>query len=112
MHLRVHLCVFTRTVLLVSPDEDVPPEVQSVSEQLSSTVSSIRDVTITLIQHSFQAVLGTKHNLQALHAALQVTTNTACHFVSYFLFFRRTLKQASCSSRQSSLRSWSSSWRQ
>ncbi|XP_040012019.1 phosphoinositide 3-kinase regulatory subunit 5-like isoform X2 [Xiphias gladius] len=61
----------TMTVLLVSPDEDVPPEVQSVSEQLSSTVSSIRDVTITLIQHSFQAVLGTKHNLQALHAALQ-----------------------------------------
>ncbi|XP_034449800.1 phosphoinositide 3-kinase regulatory subunit 5-like [Hippoglossus hippoglossus] len=61
----------TMTVLLVSPDEDVPPEVQLVSEQLSSTQSSNRDVITTLIQHSFQAVLGTKYDLQALHAALQ-----------------------------------------
>lgn len=61
----------TLTVLLVSPDEDVPPEVQSVSEQLSCTQSSNRDVIITLIQHSFQAVLGTKYQLQALRTALQ-----------------------------------------
>ncbi|XP_035036988.2 phosphoinositide 3-kinase regulatory subunit 5 [Hippoglossus stenolepis] len=61
----------TMTVLLVSPDEDVPPEVQLVSQQLSSTQSSNRDVITTLIQHSFQAVLGTKYDLQALHAALQ-----------------------------------------
>ncbi|XP_060946280.1 phosphoinositide 3-kinase regulatory subunit 5-like [Limanda limanda] len=59
------------TVLLVSPEEDVPPEVQLVSEQLSSTQSSNRDVLTTLILHSFQAVLGTKYDLQALHAALQ-----------------------------------------
>ncbi|XP_069380771.1 phosphoinositide 3-kinase regulatory subunit 5-like [Paralichthys olivaceus] len=61
----------TMTVLLVSPEEDVPPEVQSVSEQLSSTQSSNRDVLTTLIQHGFQAVLGNKYELQALHAALQ-----------------------------------------
>lgn len=60
-------------VLLVSPDDDVPPEVQSVSEQLSSTRHSSRDVTITLILHSFQAALGFKQDLQALQAALQVT---------------------------------------
>nr|XP_046271005.1 phosphoinositide 3-kinase regulatory subunit 5-like isoform X2 [Scatophagus argus] len=60
----------TITVLLVSPDEDVPPEVQSVSEQLSSTQHSSRDVTIILILHSLQAALGTKHDLQALHTAL------------------------------------------
>uniref|UniRef100_A0A8D2ZQE1 Phosphoinositide 3-kinase regulatory subunit 5 n=1 Tax=Scophthalmus maximus TaxID=52904 RepID=A0A8D2ZQE1_SCOMX len=73
LSLWVHPCVFIRTVLLVSPDEDVPPEVQSVSEQLSCTQSSNRDVIITLIQHSFQAVLGTKYQLQALRTALQVT---------------------------------------
>lgn len=61
----------TMTVLLVSSDEDSPPEVQSVSEQLSSTQHSSRDVTITLILHSFQAALGTNQDLQALHAALQ-----------------------------------------
>ncbi|XP_044038341.1 phosphoinositide 3-kinase regulatory subunit 5-like isoform X2 [Siniperca chuatsi] len=64
-------CSKTMTVLLVNADEDVPPEVQSVSEQLSSTKHSNRDVTIILILHGFQAALGTKHDLQALHAALQ-----------------------------------------
>eukprot|EP00064_Thunnus_orientalis_P003446 superscaffoldBa00000280_g3455 len=61
----------TRTVLLLSPDEDVPPEVQSVSEQLSSTQQSNRDVTVTLILHGFQAALGTKYDLHALRIALE-----------------------------------------
>uniref|UniRef100_A0A3P8TCG3 Phosphoinositide 3-kinase regulatory subunit 5 n=1 Tax=Amphiprion percula TaxID=161767 RepID=A0A3P8TCG3_AMPPE len=64
-------CSKTITVLLVSPDDDVPPEVQSVSEQLTSTQQSSRDITISLILHSFQAALGSEHNLQALHNALQ-----------------------------------------
>ncbi|XP_070778965.1 phosphoinositide 3-kinase regulatory subunit 5-like [Enoplosus armatus] len=64
-------CSKTMTVLLVSADEDVPPEVQSVSEQLSSTEHSNRDIAITLILHGFQAALGPKRDLQALHAALQ-----------------------------------------
>ncbi|KAA8585642.1 hypothetical protein FQN60_004336 [Etheostoma spectabile] len=61
----------TMTVLLVSPDEDVPLEVQSVSEQLGCTAPSSRDVAILLIVHGFQATLGTDHDPQALHAALQ-----------------------------------------
>ncbi|KAG8006442.1 Phosphoinositide 3-kinase regulatory subunit 5 [Nibea albiflora] len=61
----------TIMVLLVSPDDDVPPEVQSVSKQLSSTERSNRDVIITLILHGFQAALGTEHDLRALHTALQ-----------------------------------------
>ncbi|XP_026181826.1 phosphoinositide 3-kinase regulatory subunit 5-like isoform X2 [Mastacembelus armatus] len=61
----------TMTVLLVSPEEDVPPEVQSVSEQLSSTQHCNRDVTITLLLHAFQAALGPNRDLQALHATLQ-----------------------------------------
>ncbi|XP_041812743.1 phosphoinositide 3-kinase regulatory subunit 5-like isoform X2 [Chelmon rostratus] len=61
----------TITVLLVSPDEDVPPEVQSVSERLSSTHQSSRDIAIILILHGFQAALGTKHDLQELYTALQ-----------------------------------------
>ncbi|XP_074511663.1 phosphoinositide 3-kinase regulatory subunit 5-like isoform X2 [Sebastes fasciatus] len=65
-------CSKTITVLLVSPDEDVPPEVQSVSEQLSSTKhSSSREVTTVLILHAFQAALGTDHDMQGLHAVLQ-----------------------------------------
>ncbi|XP_070703680.1 phosphoinositide 3-kinase regulatory subunit 5-like isoform X2 [Pempheris klunzingeri] len=64
-------CSKTMIVLLVSPDEDIPPEVQSVSEQLSRAQHSNRDVTIPLIMHSFQAALGTKYDLQALHSVLQ-----------------------------------------
>ncbi|XP_073349735.1 phosphoinositide 3-kinase regulatory subunit 5-like isoform X2 [Pagrus major] len=64
-------CSKTITVLLVSQDEDFPPEVQAVSEQLSSTQTSNRDVAITLIVHAFQAALGTQLDLQALHTALQ-----------------------------------------
>ncbi|KAM6905472.1 phosphoinositide 3-kinase regulatory subunit 5-like [Xenentodon cancila] len=60
----------TIMVLLVSPDNDIPPEVELASEQLSTTHHSSRDVTITLILHSFQAVLGPKHDLHALHGAL------------------------------------------
>uniref|UniRef100_A0A665UPL3 Phosphoinositide 3-kinase regulatory subunit 5 n=1 Tax=Echeneis naucrates TaxID=173247 RepID=A0A665UPL3_ECHNA len=86
----------TKTVLLVSPDDDVPPEVQSVSEQLSSTQPSNRDVTVTLIQHSFQAALGAKLDLQALQTTLQVTDP---HSTPPYLFdfdFGCTQKQASC----------------
>lgn len=79
----VSLCVFIRTVLLVSPDEDAPPEVQSVFKQLSGTHPCNRDVTLTLIQHSFQAALGSKHNLQALNATLQVTH---LHHISLYVF--------------------------
>ncbi|XP_068575242.1 phosphoinositide 3-kinase regulatory subunit 5-like [Cebidichthys violaceus] len=61
----------TITVLLVNPDEDVPPEVQSVSEQLSSTQHSNRDATIVLIQRCFQAALGAHRDQRALHTALQ-----------------------------------------
>ncbi|KAM9784490.1 phosphoinositide 3-kinase regulatory subunit 5-like isoform X2 [Syngnathus typhle] len=61
----------TMIVLLVSPDEDIPPEVQSVSKQLSVSRQSKRDITITLILHSFQAALGTKVHLQGLRDALQ-----------------------------------------
>ncbi|XP_054463201.1 phosphoinositide 3-kinase regulatory subunit 5-like [Anoplopoma fimbria] len=64
-------CSKTMTVLLVNPDEDVPPEVQSVSEQLNSTKHSSRDVTIILILHCFQAALGANHDLRALRTALQ-----------------------------------------
>ncbi|XP_020561133.1 phosphoinositide 3-kinase regulatory subunit 5 [Oryzias latipes] len=58
-------------VLLLNPDEDIPPEVQLASEQLSKACSSPRDIAITLILHSFQAVLGAKHDLQAVHTALE-----------------------------------------
>ncbi|XP_078125935.1 phosphoinositide 3-kinase regulatory subunit 5-like isoform X2 [Sander vitreus] len=61
----------TMTVLLVSPDEVVPQEVQSVSEQLSGTAPSSRDIAVLLIVRGFQAALGTDHDPQALHTALQ-----------------------------------------
>ncbi|KAM3598156.1 uncharacterized protein V6R79_014394 [Siganus canaliculatus] len=64
-------CSKTITVLLLSPDDDVPAEIQSVSEQLSSSRHSGRDVAITLILHGFQAVLGPEQDRQELHAALQ-----------------------------------------
>lgn len=67
----VHLD-FISMVLLVNPDEEIPLEVQNVSKQLSSTQLSNREVSISLILHCFQAALGTKYNLQALHTALQV----------------------------------------
>lgn len=81
---------FISTVLLVSPDEDVPPEVQSVSEQLSSTKhSSSREVTTVLILHAFQAALGTDHDMQGLHAVLQVTNqwDLGCTIPLLFFFF-------------------------
>lgn len=59
-------------VLLVSPDEDILPEVQSVSERLCSTQLSNRDVTVLLILRCFQSVLGAEHALGALHVALLV----------------------------------------
>ncbi|XP_057673322.1 phosphoinositide 3-kinase regulatory subunit 5-like [Corythoichthys intestinalis] len=61
----------TMMVLLVSPDEDIPPEIQSVTKQLSTSHQSRRDIIITLILHSFQAALGTKIHLQRLRDALQ-----------------------------------------
>lgn len=73
-------------VLLVSPDEDIPLEVQSVSEQLSRTQLSSRDVAILLILHCFQAALGPDHNRQALHTALQVTNHSLNSFNAQFLF--------------------------
>uniref|UniRef100_UPI0037E8953A phosphoinositide 3-kinase regulatory subunit 5-like isoform X1 n=2 Tax=Semicossyphus pulcher TaxID=241346 RepID=UPI0037E8953A len=64
-------CSKTIMLLLVSPDEDVHQEVHSVSEQLSRTHHSHRDVTILLTLQGFQAVLGPRLDLQALHSALQ-----------------------------------------
>uniref|UniRef100_A0AAQ4QYP2 Phosphoinositide 3-kinase regulatory subunit 5 n=1 Tax=Gasterosteus aculeatus aculeatus TaxID=481459 RepID=A0AAQ4QYP2_GASAC len=61
----------TITVLLVNPDECVPPEVRSISEKISGARRSGRDVAITLVLHSFQASLGATCDLRALHAALQ-----------------------------------------
>uniref|UniRef100_A0A673BLK3 Phosphoinositide 3-kinase regulatory subunit 5 n=1 Tax=Sphaeramia orbicularis TaxID=375764 RepID=A0A673BLK3_9TELE len=72
----------TITVLLVSPDEDIPAEVQSVSDQLSNIQHTNRDVIITLIIHAFQAALGTKLDLQLLHTALQVINR--CILVTVF----------------------------
>ncbi|CAN9505794.1 unnamed protein product [Ophioblennius macclurei] len=62
----------TIMVLLVSPDDNVPAEVRSVSEQLSTSHHSSRELTTTLILHSFQAALGAACNLQALRAALEM----------------------------------------
>ncbi|XP_077475237.1 phosphoinositide 3-kinase regulatory subunit 5-like isoform X2 [Stigmatopora argus] len=62
----------TMMVLLVSPDEDISPEIQSVSKQLSASHQSRRDIITTLILQSFQAVLGTKIHLQRLRDALQM----------------------------------------
>lgn len=65
----------------MSPDDDVPPEVQLVSEKLSSTQRSNDDVTITLILHSFQAALGTKHDLKELRSVLQVSSRRCSPFL-------------------------------
>lgn len=72
LSLYVTVCVcLIRTVLLVNPDECVPPEVRSISEKMSGARRSGRDVAITLVLHSFQASLGATCDLRALHAALQ-----------------------------------------
>ena len=62
-----------RTVLLVGPVEDVPPEVRSVTDQLISSQDSCKDVSVLLILHAFQAALGSNQKLQTLRCALQVT---------------------------------------
>ncbi|XP_015245868.1 PREDICTED: phosphoinositide 3-kinase regulatory subunit 5 isoform X1 [Cyprinodon variegatus] len=64
-------CSKTIMVLLVSPDNDAPQEVQLASEQLSTIHYSNRNIVITLILHSFQAAFGTGLDLKALNAALQ-----------------------------------------
>ncbi|XP_072225476.1 phosphoinositide 3-kinase regulatory subunit 5-like isoform X1 [Leuresthes tenuis] len=64
-------CSKTIMVLMLSPDDEDPPEVQSASVQLSTTHHSSSDIRTTLILHSFQAALGNKHDQQALRTALQ-----------------------------------------
>uniref|UniRef100_A0A672JVT2 Phosphoinositide 3-kinase regulatory subunit 5 n=1 Tax=Sinocyclocheilus grahami TaxID=75366 RepID=A0A672JVT2_SINGR len=59
------------TVLLMNPAE-VPAEFLSLAEQLSGAEVSQRESSITLIKHSYQAVLGTKYPLQTISGALQV----------------------------------------
>uniref|UniRef100_A0A8C2IRC3 Phosphoinositide 3-kinase regulatory subunit 5 n=1 Tax=Cyprinus carpio TaxID=7962 RepID=A0A8C2IRC3_CYPCA len=59
------------TVFLMNPAE-VPAEFLSVAEQLSGAEVSQRESSITLIKHSYQAVLGTKYPLQTISSALQV----------------------------------------
>ncbi|XP_024271430.1 phosphoinositide 3-kinase regulatory subunit 5-like isoform X3 [Oncorhynchus tshawytscha] len=73
----------TMTVLLMSLGKDVPPELMSVSEQLSGVCHSQRDTSITLIKHAFQAALGTKYPLQILHHALQLVTAEALETAAY-----------------------------
>lgn len=51
---------------------EVPAEFLSVAEQLSGAEVSQRESSVTLIKHSFQAVLGTKYPLQSISGALQV----------------------------------------
>uniref|UniRef100_A0A673L0X3 Phosphoinositide 3-kinase regulatory subunit 5 n=1 Tax=Sinocyclocheilus rhinocerous TaxID=307959 RepID=A0A673L0X3_9TELE len=53
------------TVLLMNPAE-VPAEFLSVAEQLIGAEVSQRESSITLIKHSYQAVLGTKYPLQTI----------------------------------------------
>ncbi|CAG5897427.1 unnamed protein product [Menidia menidia] len=64
-------CSKTILVLMLSADEDDPPEVQAASERLSAARHSGGDIATTLILHSLQAALGGQPDLQALHAALQ-----------------------------------------
>ncbi|KAM6957114.1 phosphoinositide 3-kinase regulatory subunit 5-like [Aplochiton taeniatus] len=64
-------CSKTITVLLVSPDEDVPPEFLSVSEQLSGVSNSQTDTSMTLITHAIQAALGAKCPVHTLYTSLQ-----------------------------------------
>uniref|UniRef100_A0A8C1TLK0 Phosphoinositide 3-kinase regulatory subunit 5 n=1 Tax=Cyprinus carpio TaxID=7962 RepID=A0A8C1TLK0_CYPCA len=66
------------TVLLMNPAE-VPAEFLSVAEQLSGAEVSQRESSITLIKHSYQAVLGTKYPLQTISSALQVHHNVLRH---------------------------------
>ncbi|XP_041672656.1 phosphoinositide 3-kinase regulatory subunit 5-like [Cheilinus undulatus] len=61
----------TITLLLVSPEDDLPQEVQSVSERLSRTKNSSRDVSVLLILQGCQAALGPTLDLQALYNVLQ-----------------------------------------
>ncbi|XP_068605872.1 phosphoinositide 3-kinase regulatory subunit 5-like [Brachionichthys hirsutus] len=61
----------TITVLLLSSDDGVPPEVQNISEQLSSARRSSRDIAVTLILHGLQAALGTELDPRALRTVLQ-----------------------------------------
>ncbi|KAM9745867.1 phosphoinositide 3-kinase regulatory subunit 5-like isoform 1-T3 [Menidia menidia] len=64
-------CSKTILVLMLSADEDDPPEVRAASERLSAARHSGGDIATTLILHSLQAALGGQPDLQALHAALQ-----------------------------------------
>uniref|UniRef100_A0A8C1CDJ0 Phosphoinositide 3-kinase regulatory subunit 5 n=1 Tax=Cyprinus carpio carpio TaxID=630221 RepID=A0A8C1CDJ0_CYPCA len=68
----------SHTVLLMNPAE-VPAEFLSVAEQLSGAEVSQRESSITLIKHSYQAVLGTKYPLQTISSALQVHHNVPQH---------------------------------
>lgn len=76
--------VLIRVLLLVSPEGDLPQEVQLASEQLSTIHYSNRNIITTLILHSFQAAFGTKQDLQALHAALQVNDKKKKKYGSHF----------------------------
>lgn len=86
------LCVYVcSVVLLVSPDEDILPEVQSVSEHLSSSQFSNRDVTVQLVLRCFQSVLGAKGNLEDLYAVLQVLGKSSNVHQTKWLFCCRSM---------------------
>ncbi|KAJ0057975.1 hypothetical protein NL108_007179 [Boleophthalmus pectinirostris] len=60
----------TMTVLLVSPEEDTPPEVKCASLQLSASQTCSRDISISLILHALQAAQETV-DLSAVQSELQ-----------------------------------------
>ncbi|XP_033826650.1 phosphoinositide 3-kinase regulatory subunit 5-like [Periophthalmus magnuspinnatus] len=64
----------TMTVLLVSPEEDIPPEVQCASVQLSTSQSYSRDISISLILQALQAARGDV-DLPVVHSALQTKSS-------------------------------------
>lgn len=74
---------------------EVPAEFLSVAEQLSGAEVSQRESSITLIKHSYQAVLGTKYPLQTISGALQVHHTVPWHKMIFpFLMFSIRLIQS------------------
>nr|Q6INI0.2 RecName: Full=Phosphoinositide 3-kinase regulatory subunit 5; Short=PI3-kinase regulatory subunit 5 [Xenopus laevis] len=63
-------CSSTATVLLVNPAE-LPSEFLSVAEQLSNAEQPIQQTLVSLIQHLFQASLGTHAHTEELGASLK-----------------------------------------
>lgn len=91
----------------MNPEDDAPPEVRSVSDQLSRSQQTGSHVAITLIQHGLQAALGPELDRRALHAALQVRRTPALGSAASGAALTRV-----CAFRPSSRRSCISCWEQ